>query len=216
MRYTRLPSRPATRPCGGSRSKTRSKGRPITHLPAARLALSLLVTLLGLAPSAHANAPTGVAWLPPAVQRHAALFEAAGEKHAIDPRLLAIMTWVESRGDPKVTSRAGARGLMQITPKTGRKIAKARGLRWRLWALSRPRTNLDYGAWYLKRQIERFGSVKLAVAAYNAGPGHVRAWLKGKRRLHPATRRYMNYVDALWRERDATVSKTLLRRRRGR
>jgi len=158
----------------------------------------------------------GLRWLPEEVARHRPLILRAAVEHAVDPRLVAIIVLVESRGNPAARSPVGARGLMQVMPATGRYVAKQRGLQ-----LSSPNalydasTNLDYGTWFLARLLERFATddetrtVELAAGAYNGGPGRMRRHLERGRRLPPETRHYMAVVTDLWREREAPQSSTL-------
>src|SRR5262249_29893798 len=124
--------------------------------------------------------------------------------------LLAVVTLVESGGDPEAKSPAGALGLMQIMPATGEKIAAARGLAGHREGLLRdPAYNVDLGAWYLAEQLHTFAdadperTLALAAAAYNAGPDAVRAHLAGGSPLPDETTRYQAKVTALWKERHA-------------
>jgi soluble lytic murein transglycosylase-like protein len=90
----------------------------------------------------------------------------AATEHAVDPLLVAAVVEVESTFDPKAGSHKGAVGLMQLLPSTAGMSRQK---------LLEPRTNLDAGAEYLAELIERFdGDLTLALAAYNAGPRHVR------------------------------------------
>ncbi len=148
--------------------------------------------------------------LPEAVARWAPELSAAGARHGVDPDLLAVVTLVESGGDPDARSPAGALGLMQIMPATGEKIAAARGLAGPSEARLRdPAYNVDMGAWYLAQQLHDFAdadpdrTVALAAAAYNAGPDAVRASLAGGAPLPDETTRYQAKVTALWRARHA-------------
>lgn len=95
----------------------------------------------------------------------------------IDPLLLAAVIRQESLFDPWVSSPAGAIGLMQIIPSTGKSIALALG--WSNFSeklLERPWISLKFGTWYLVQQKERFGHWFVALAAYNAGPLRAAKW----------------------------------------
>ncbi len=77
-------------------------------------------------------------------------------------------------------SPQGALGLMQVLPSTARPIARSLGKSGPIERiLIDPSSNVTIGATYLNENVERFdGSIPLAVAAYNAGPGRVLQWLK--------------------------------------
>lgn len=92
------------------------------------------------------------------------LFDQAGARHGIDPALLAAVASVESGFNPGAQSPAGAQGLMQFMPATAKEMG--------VDPLD-PASAIDGAARYLKREIDRFGSIELAAAAYNAGPGAV-------------------------------------------
>ena len=101
----------------------------------------------------------------------------AHEKN-LDPALIAAVIYEESRFRDQ-TSHAGARGLMQITPKTADAIAKhSGGVRFKQEDLSDPQINIAYGAYYLRLLIDHYGGNEtLAIAAYNAGIGNVDRWV---------------------------------------
>lgn len=96
----------------------------------------------------------------------AAAIDATAARHGLDGRLLAALVWTESNFRPDTVSHAGALGLAQLMPGTARGL----GVDPR-----DPLANLDGGARYLRTQLDAFGRVDLALAAYNAGPGRVRA-----------------------------------------
>lgn len=97
-----------------------------------------------------------------------ALFSAAGKKYGVDPALLAAVAKAESGFDTDATSRAGARGLMQLMPGT------ARGLG--VDPLD-PAQAVDGAARLLSGYLKDYdGRVDLSLAAYNAGPGAVRRY----------------------------------------
>jgi soluble lytic murein transglycosylase-like protein len=158
---------------------------------------------------------TQIAWLPPSVARFTHVAEVAGRAHGVDPDLLLIVALVESGGWRHAESPSGARGLMQIMPATGRIIADERRLgTLELDDLYEPPTSFDFGAWYLARQLERFGtddadeSVELAAAAYNGGPTHLRRHLEEKQPLADQTARYRRWVGEMWRQRRQARSET--------
>ncbi len=103
--------------------------------------------------------------VPPAVQPYAEAVGLAAERHGLDPKLLHAVVVVESAYRAQAASPAGAVGLMQLMPATAAEL----GVQDRL----DPVASLQGGAAYLARQVVRFGDLRLALAAYNAGPGRV-------------------------------------------
>jgi soluble lytic murein transglycosylase len=85
----------------------------------------------------------------------------------------------ESVFNPNIESRAGAKGLMQLMPATAKQEAVKLGIAHdTAWLFSKPEHNVRLGQSYLNRMLSRYdGSLPLAVAAYNAGPGNVDKWL---------------------------------------
>jgi hypothetical protein len=97
------------------------------------------------------------------------------------------LIWQESRFDPRAVSPAGAQGIAQFMPGT----AAMRGL---IDAFE-PQQALRESASYLRELRTTFrGSLGLAAAAYNAGPGQVEAWLAGRARLPGETQAYVMIV----------------------
>ena len=71
---------------------------------------------------------------------------------------------------------------MQLMPATARPMAEVRGLPFNAGdLLDDPGANLEMGAAFLSGLVKEFGDVRLAVAAYNAGPGRLRQWWKARR-----------------------------------
>ena len=85
-------------------------------------------------------------------------------KHGVPEDLFLRLVQQESGWNPGAVSPKGATGLAQLMPDT----ARAMGV-----DIADPKQNLDGGARYLRRMYDKFGSWRLALAAYNAGPGAV-------------------------------------------
>jgi soluble lytic murein transglycosylase len=110
----------------------------------------------------------------------------------LDPALVAALIWQESAFDPTAVSTAGARGLMQIMPPTGRTVSRKLGRAAGKKApakrrappppnLSDPTTALTLGTHYLRQMLDRYdGRVERALAAYNAGPTRVNSWIAAR------------------------------------
>lgn len=103
-------------------------------------------------------------------------------KFGLDPYLVFAMIKVESDFKPDAVSPKKARGLMQITDKTGAWGAEMLKLEdYAPESLFDPETNINIGCWYMKSLLEQFGNdTDLALAAYNGGSGNVAGWLRDK------------------------------------
>jgi soluble lytic murein transglycosylase len=110
--------------------------------------------------------------------RHEDIIRQQAADKGVDPALIAGVIFTESHFVDQ-TSRAGARGLMQLTPQTARAIAQSTGgVAFREDDLATPQVNIAYGAWYLRHLLDHYGGNDvLALAAYNAGLGNVDRWL---------------------------------------
>lgn len=93
------------------------------------------------------------------------LLARAAERHGVSFALLKAVVAAESGFDPRARSRAGAVGLMQLMPATAEELG--------VTDRSDPAQNVDGGARYLAMLLRLFPSERLALAAYNAGPGRV-------------------------------------------
>jgi len=91
--------------------------------------------------------------------------DAEARRHGLPPSLLRAVAWQESRGRAGAVSSKGALGVMQLMPATAAFLG--------VDPLD-VNDNLRGGAMFLRQQLDRFGSVPLALAAYNAGPGAVK------------------------------------------
>jgi len=168
-----------------------------------RLVLGLIAVigallLIGLHPLKHAVQEIALPL------RHEDIIRQQSAKKGLDPALVAGVIYQESKFSDR-TSVAGARGLMQITPDTARFIAKqSGGIRFTQADLATPQINIAYGTWYLRWLLQRYnGREALALAAYNAGFGHVDDWVRqagGPDAFNPAaipypeTRAYVKQV----------------------
>ena len=97
------------------------------------------------------------------------IIHAKAQKYDVDPALVAAVVETESRFRTNARSQVGARGLMQLMPKTGRWLGASN--------LYNAEQNVDAGAKYLKYLNRRFdGNLTKTIAAYNAGEGNVRRY----------------------------------------
>jgi hypothetical protein len=157
-------------PQPGEQVKLQDVGTPVAIrrvLPEASAAATL--------PGASAASLAGVPY--------ADLFTRAGNRHGVDPALLAAVASQESGFDSGAVSSAGAQGLMQFMPAT------ARGLG--VNPLD-PTSAVNGAAKYLGDLTRQFGSTELGLAAYNAGPGTVSRY--GGVPPYPETQKYVQSV----------------------
>jgi soluble lytic murein transglycosylase len=85
---------------------------------------------------------------------------------------------------------------MQLLPDTAKGIAlHTGGSQFEVADLWDPEINVRYGAFYLRRLLNKYGNVRLALAAYNAGQANVDEWLaNGEEIAFPETRQYVDEV----------------------
>jgi soluble lytic murein transglycosylase-like protein len=109
----------------------------------------------------------------------------AAEKYNLPPELINAVIRAESNFEVQAVSSAGAQGLMQLMPATAKELGVINPFDIE--------QNIDGGARYLRKMLDRFGgSVRKALAAYNAGPGTVSKY--GGRVPYPETRQYVQRV----------------------
>lgn len=88
------------------------------------------------------------------------------QKYGVPEKMILGVMMQESKGNPTITSPAGAKGLMQLMPGTARELGVTNR--------SDPKQNLEGGVKYLGQMLKKFGGdPSKALAAYNAGPGRV-------------------------------------------
>lgn len=109
---------------------------------------------------------------------------AAANRHKVDSALVKAIILAESGYNPKAVSKVGARGLMQLMPRTAKSLGVEDSFN--------PEHNINAGVRYFKKLLNQFGDVKLALAAYNAGGRNVRKY-KGVP-PYKATRYYIKKV----------------------
>jgi hypothetical protein len=154
---------------------------------------SLMADIMNVQPSVTAATPT------PAVEK-----EQTASR--IRPSLVKAIILQESGGNPKAKSEAGAVGLMQLMPAT----AEALGV-----DPTDPEQNVEGGTRYLGQLMKQFGDEKLALAAYNWGPGNVRKSLnyldkKGKTKTWANILRYADRLPRRLPEETARYVESVL------
>jgi soluble lytic murein transglycosylase len=131
--------------------------------------------------------------------RHEDIIRQQAREKRLDPALIAAVIYRESKFRDQ-TSKAGARGLMQVLPATARLIArKTGGSRFREADLANAQVNIAYGSWYLRYLLDLYrGNEVAAIAAYNAGRRRVDRWGGVALRMgdirFPETRDYVSDV----------------------
>lgn len=122
------------------------------------------------------------------------VIQAAARREGVDEHLVKAVVEAESSFNPKAVSPAGAKGLMQLMDGTARALGVKDPFD--------PVANVKGGVQFLRSMLDRFGSVPLALAAYNAGPGAVEKY--GGVPPYSETKAYVDKVLQL-QQRNATV-----------
>lgn len=120
-----------------------------------------------------------------AQNRYQVLILEAAYRYKVEPAIIKAIIMAESGFNPKAVSKVGARGLMQLMPRTARSLGVEDSFK--------PAHNIEAGVRYFKHLLDQFdGEVKLALAAYNAGSFNVRKY--GGIPPFKATEFYINKV----------------------
>jgi soluble lytic murein transglycosylase len=150
-------------------------------------------------------------WLSPQrFQQYDGLVRSVATAHQLDPMLLKAVVWRESKFDPQKMGSSGERGLMQVSEIAAKEWAKeTRVTDFRAEDLFDPKTNLEAGAWYLHRALQRWqreqDPLPFALAEYNAGASRAQRWAGGNTAVlssdtfrenidFPGTRKYVDSV----------------------
>ncbi len=124
---------------------------------------------------------------PPAAGPFSEMIRAAAKRHNVDEKLITCVIAEESNFNPRALSPQLAAGLMQLLPATASRFAVS--------DVFDPVENIEAGTRYLKELLDHYrGDIKLALAAYNAGPEMVTQY--GGIPPYNETRNYVKHVTA--------------------
>ncbi len=130
------------------------------------------------------------------------LIRAAAKRHGVDEMLITCVIAEESNFNPRAISPRLAAGLMQLLPSTA--------LRFAVTDVFDPVQNIEGGTRYLKELLDRYrGDLKLALAAYNAGPEVVTRY--GGVPPYTETRNYVKHITARYAQANAKLKPAISR-----
>ena len=132
------------------------------------------------------------------------LVSAAAEEFDVPAAMILSVIRAESDFHPDAISRAGAMGLMQLMPQTFAWICEELQEPHDPQGITDPLLNIRFGTYYLSYLHKKFGSWRVALAAYNAGEGRVGEWLTDPALKRDGTLRHIPYPETA-----AYVKKTL-------
>jgi peptidoglycan lytic transglycosylase len=172
----------------------------VTRTQTGRLVLAMVgIAVLAIAfGTIHLTQPAWYErfWYP---LRYEEIVRGHARNYRLDPALLAAVIYQESKFESNARSDRGAIGLMQLLPETAKGIAaRTGGSKFRIADLYDPEINVRYGSWYLRHLIDKYGSERTALAAYNAGQANVDSWrARGLDIQFEETRHFVDRVEKL-------------------
>ncbi len=128
------------------------------------------------------------------VWKYLPIVNGTAQRHGVDPHLILAVIQVESDFEARAVSSVGARGMMQLMPETAEELGVANSFN--------PYDNVDGGTRYLREMVLRYGSVRMGLMAYNAGPGRVDSGYVPMESIRYANRVLRNF----WCYRSRTMS----------
>jgi len=129
--------------------------------------------------------------------------EKYSELYDVKQEIIYATILCESGFDPEAVSGKSAVGLMQLTPDTFEWLCTKTGEDSDKLDISDPETNIKYGTFFLSMLYEEFGDAKIAHAAYNAGRGRIKEWMKSSEYFKDGELYYIpfsetrNYVEKI-------------------
>jgi soluble lytic murein transglycosylase len=140
-------------------------------------------------------------WISPArFHQYDQLIRSVSLQHRLDPMLVKAVVWRESRFDAKKHGIAGERGLMQVSERAAGEWARENKIdNFRADQLLDPKTNLEAGAWYLRRAFEHWKHqtepLPFALAEYNAGASRAQRWTGGNDMADIPVKAFLQNID---------------------
>jgi len=144
---------------------------------------------------------TAYEWISPArFHQFDNLIRTVAAEHELDPMLVKAVVWRESRFDPGKIGSAGERGLMQVSERAAREWARETQVaNFHADDLLDAKTNLEAGAWYLRRAFQHWEHQKkpavFALAEYNAGASRAQRWANNDPEAPISDRAFRNNID---------------------
>ena len=144
---------------------------------------------------------TAYEWISPArFHQFDNLIRTVAAEHELDPMLVKAVVWRESRFDPRKIGSAGERGLMQVSERAAREWARETQVaNFHADDLLDAKTNLEAGAWYLRRAFQHWEHQKkpavFALAEYNAGASRAQRWANNDPDAPISDRAFRNNID---------------------